>query len=447
MGSGERTLIIIFLFTLVLINPMIRGDGWGYFSHLRSMVVDFDLDYSNEYEHANPKFKETAGKLPPTELGRTRNVWPIGCSLLWMPFYIPTHLVITFLKALGFGISNDGYGLPYRISIALSSALIAFAGLFLSYRIASRLIDERGAFISTITIWFASSLPAYMYFHPSHSHACTVFTSALLFYLLLDAKEKGDSHRRWFLIGAVVGLATMVRLADSVLIASALTILVWRAVKERGWGRYALNLFLLIAGFMVAMIPQFIVWRRLNGSFFTTGYEYFPFDFKSPHIWGVLFSTYHGIFSWTPVLLIAVAGLIIAIVRIRERFFYIVALLPFACFTYIQASYHDWHQVSSFGGRAFITYTPVFIFGLAFIISQVLRWVRLRWIVIISAVLIVWNLGLLFQFAIGMIPRDAPISFREVVVNYRDIPVEAYNFARDYFSGRSELRERFYYDE
>jgi len=89
----------------------------------------------------------------------------------------------------------------------------------------------------------------------------------------------------------------------------------------------------------------------------------------------------------------------------------------------------------------------VFILGLAFIISQVLRWVRLRWIVIVSAVLIVWNLGLLFQFAIGMIPRDAPISFREVVVNYRDIPVEAYNFARDYFSGRSELRERFYYDE
>ena len=80
---------------------------------------------------------------------------------------------------MGGHVAADGYSTPYLWAMALGTALYGFLALWISFRLARKYVPERWAFLATLGIWFASSLPVYMYFNPSWSHAHSAFTVAL----------------------------------------------------------------------------------------------------------------------------------------------------------------------------------------------------------------------------------------------------------------------------
>src|SRR5712671_1955708 len=47
--SYPKLLFLLFLLTLPLLNPWVRGDGIGYYSYLRSPLIDHDFNFENEY--------------------------------------------------------------------------------------------------------------------------------------------------------------------------------------------------------------------------------------------------------------------------------------------------------------------------------------------------------------------------------------------------------------
>ncbi len=49
--------------------------------------------------------------------------------------------------------------------MALGTTLYGFLGLYLAFRFACLYTQERWALLATLGIWFASSLPVYMYFN------------------------------------------------------------------------------------------------------------------------------------------------------------------------------------------------------------------------------------------------------------------------------------------
>src|SRR5262249_55878891 len=49
-------LLVVFLLTLPLVNPWVRGDGVGYYAYLHSLLIDHDLNFENEWRNANPSF-------------------------------------------------------------------------------------------------------------------------------------------------------------------------------------------------------------------------------------------------------------------------------------------------------------------------------------------------------------------------------------------------------
>ena len=65
--EGRGLLLAVFLLTLPLVTPRLRGaDEIEYFAYLRSLVFDADLEFGNEYQHfydGDPQglagFKET----------------------------------------------------------------------------------------------------------------------------------------------------------------------------------------------------------------------------------------------------------------------------------------------------------------------------------------------------------------------------------------------------
>ena len=45
----SRSLILLFVFALPLVNPWVRGDGVGYYAYVRSLLIDHDLRFENEW--------------------------------------------------------------------------------------------------------------------------------------------------------------------------------------------------------------------------------------------------------------------------------------------------------------------------------------------------------------------------------------------------------------
>lgn len=444
---GERILILVFVLTLPLVNPIIRGDGWGYFGHLHSIFIDGDLDYENEFARANPKFQECITAQGPSPTGRIANHFALGPAVLWLPAYYLVHLLMLLLKGLGVVTAADGFGKPYYYAVGLSTAVYSFVGLLLSLRIASRFTSFNSARAATVLIWFASSLPAYMYFHPSMSHGCSFFTVALLYYLWVRLLGK-DNWWKWLLLGGALGLAVMTRYQN---IVHAFPLLYEFILNPdaRTWKPQVPNLRRLLTapwaflGFLVVFFPQMLVWKGIWGSYFTSGYEsHFLFGWHAPHLLKVLFSTRHGFVTWTPILGLSLVGLVYMLIRrpLSTLPFFFPALVVI----YLISCWYLWWQASSFGGRMFIEIYSIFILGLSWLIHRIFSPQRIWLAYIIGIPFIVWNMGLLFQFGVGMVSRTEEVSFREILCNWRKMPRLLWEFVRDFFGSREKVEELFY---
>jgi len=128
----------------------------------------------------------------------------------------------------------------------------------------------------------------------------------------------------------------------------------------------------------------------------------------------VLFSGFHGLFSWHPVTLAGVVGL--AWLWRRDRFLTAALALVFIVQVLVIGSYASWWGGTSFGARRFINCSAIFALGLAAALDQMRpRTLRLAGAALV--LLVLWNAGLAVQYSVGLIPRDAPVTMRQIVNN------------------------------
>src|SRR5262245_38486630 len=55
--SYRSLLILLFVLTLPLVNPWVRGDGVGYYAYVRAMLIGHSLRFEKDWLAANPTFK------------------------------------------------------------------------------------------------------------------------------------------------------------------------------------------------------------------------------------------------------------------------------------------------------------------------------------------------------------------------------------------------------
>ncbi|MDP3732061.1 MAG: glycosyltransferase family 39 protein, partial [Candidatus Omnitrophota bacterium] len=327
--SVDRRMLIligIFIISLSLLQPWVRGDGIHYYAYIRSLVIDGDLRFENEFKDAVEfnkfpppvlrgikEYKPTGSigvaeaLLPLTKTGYTRNQAPVGAPLLWSPFFLLAHLLVIILNRIGIGIPADGYSFPYIFLVSIGSCLYGFIGLILGYKICRRYFSGAISLYATASIWWASSIPAYMYGHPLLSHTASVFCVSLLIFLFLRIQDRPSSIR-WLGLGFVAGLAIIVRIQDALFLLIPLTELLrqdYRAIKHRitpGILKIASKNILFLTGFLFGILPQLIVGKVIYGvytlDFYRATQKEFAFNWFSPPIFRVLFSSWHGLFSW-----------------------------------------------------------------------------------------------------------------------------------------------------
>ena len=452
----EKLLVVIFLLTLPLCNPWVRGDGVGYYAFARAMLIEHRLDFTQDWLRANTSYRmgrvDTNRSLLPTEYtatGHLDNHFAVGPAILWSPFLIVAHAGTLLYDRMGGHVPADGFSRPYTVAMALGTAFYGFLAVVISFALARKYVSERWAFLAALGIWFGSSLPVYMYFNPSWSHAHSAFCVALfVWYWTITRKQR--TWKEWLVLGAVGGLMVDVYLLNGALLLLPLlesAALYWNARKPDGieGTRHLLTSnVLFVAALLVAFLPTMITKQIIYGSYLTSGYEHL-WVWNSPWLLRVCFSADHGLFSWNPILVLAVAGLFCLCEYDRELGIYSIIVL--AGLIYIIGCYQDWDGISSFGNRFLVSLTVLFVLGLGALFNWLGGLLRARRMAILTwsgtAAFVLWNLGLMFQWGMHLVPERGPISWRAAAHNqFAVVPEQCASAVKSYLTGRQKLMDR-----
>ena len=394
----------------------------------------------------------TPGLLPykntPTPTGYRLNDAPIGTAVLWAPFYVVADGIVIAGRALGSSVPRNGYSRPYVLAVCLASLFWGLAGLALTYRLCRAHVSREAARWAVLALWFASPLVFYLYITPAMSHASSLFAVALFLWLWHRTRFE-RSVGQWVILGASAGLMVLVRelnwLALVVIGVDELHRLVTAGRPEGGGVLTTLarrSSGYLAFGLAVAVVvaPQFYVYRTLNGTFGPTPFVVEKFSALPVYTIDVLFSGFHGLFSWHPVTLVGVTGLVVLwlrspVVALALGGFFVAQVL-------VVGSYDTWWGGASFGARRFVNCIPVFALGLA----SLFEWLRLRSgvtryaRVTVVGLLVLWNFGLAIQYSIGLIPRDAPVQMSRIVRNqFVEVPPRVAQIALRFAFDRSSF--------
>ena len=447
----EKLLIVLFLCTLPFVRAGIQPDGIGYYAYLRSPLIDHNFSFATDWNFPPNEMYLRCRNCPPeakqywnhpanvllvvrlndhvygnpiTRTGHLPNFYTVGPAILWSPFVVAAHLAVIGADHLGAQIPADGHSWPYIKALSFATALYGFLGLWCSFQLAKRYVGELWAFWAAIGIWFASSLPVYMYLEPSWSHAHSAFCVAV-FLWYWERTRGARSARQWVTLGLLAGLMLDVYFVNGLFLIAPAFDCVQAYIRERGDSKALLKqlkLHLLFAGSMIAgFLPMLLCKQIVYGNPLALGmYVNIPWNWKAPAFGPVLFSSEHGLFVWTPILMLATLGLF-AVWR-KERQLAAVCTLVAVAFYCLIAVCPWWDGTIAYGNRYFISLTPIFVLGLAAGFERAAglwkapRAASLR-LIPLTVLLIVWNLGMIYQWSTHLLPSAGEVSWNEAVYN------------------------------
>jgi hypothetical protein len=407
-------LVLVFLLALPAVTTRIyASDEVQYFAYLRSLWFDRDVSFENEYQHfydtgvvRNALFHETFLERT-TDTGLRLNFGTIGSALLWAPFYAVADVAVA--SGLAAPAARDGYSAPYIAAVCYGSACYGLLALLLSWGAATRVLaaaglEPRRAGWSAWAIWLGTPLAFYMYVAPVYSHATSAFAVALFVWTWIRVRESWTT-RGLIALGALAALMTMVREQDAFVVVGPAIDLAWTMIVERRWGLVARAAAGAAAG-ALTFVPQALAYLALNGRISPSAVTSRKMDWSSPHGLDVLISPEHGFFVWTPLAVLALAGLFL-LLRRRASVRVALSLAAIAAFqAYVTGAVQSWTLAGAFGQRRFVALTVVLVIGFAAMLSVVRSRRATIAMAAVTGLCLWWNLGLVAQFGAGLMDRQ-----------------------------------------
>ena len=394
----------------------ITGDGLSYYAHLRSLMLDHDLHYENEFKLFNEFHYELQDFNKRTSTGHVPNKYPVGPALLWAPFFGFAHFSTYLVNLFGFPLPLDGYSVLYQFFICLGSIFYGLLGLFFLYKINRIFFEANIAAISVTTILLSTNLLNYYISEQAMPHIMSMFSVALFAYLCL--RDYGTKAvQSYIYLGLSAGLMIMVRYQNALFMIVPLFELIFISFgRDKSCNDILISVgngILFIVVLALVLIPQFVVWKVLYGNFVVYTYPGEGFNFLSPKLIETLFSSRHGLISWTPIILLALGGYLLYFRQ--SKTIYWALLTCFLLQWYTNSSWHCWWFGNSFGGRAFINCTFIFTIGLSALIKRFYN--KKIYLSVLFAVLIMWNFLFVAQYIVGLVPQGDYVSWKAVAKN------------------------------
>jgi hypothetical protein len=330
----------------------IRSDGYSYYVYLPSWFLYHDVTLEGPArECCGGSYPSFTGITRSPGTGRWVDPHPIGVAILMAPFFVGAHL-LTLVSNL----PRDGFSFYYQHAAGLAGLTYFLAGLVLLRRILVRHFSPAIALATLVAITWGTNLFHYGTYDSAFSHAF----SFCVICLLIDLTE------RWWAtesLGSTVGLgltAALIFLTRHTNVIFLLLVPLYgvtssTSARQRPAALWARRRSLAITATIAAIgvAPQLALYKAATGAWLINPYATLGvgFEFGSPHLFEVLFSPEKGLFFWSPVLVTAVLGWMLAdgwamsLVAAGGVIFFVD--------TYLIASWWDWQFGGSFGHRGF----------------------------------------------------------------------------------------------
>jgi hypothetical protein len=404
---AATAIIAVIAYIVVFSGPgdaPIHSDGYSYYVYLPSWVIYHDVSFDalarDWYGGTYPDF--TALRRWPST-GRWLNPHPIGTAILMAPFFAAGDLLSQWSN-----LPRDGFSLYYEHAAGLAGVAYLIAGLAVLRRILTRHFTDGVVLATLVCITWGTNLFHYGVFDATFSHVFSFFL-VCLWILIVEQWWEHPAGRRSLALGAVAALIVLVRHTNVIflLVLPLYGVTRWVDLRPRIGEMWARRRLLGVAALAAAaaVMPQVVLYRMITASWLVSPYGALngSFTFGSPHLFGVLISTQKGLFFWSPLLLFAVLGAIVA--SGWARGIVIAAIVVFAIQVYLAASWWDWQFGASFGHRAFTDGLSL----AALLIAACFEWAAGRALVrrvvaVVAAGFVVLSVVQMLQYWTGNIP-------------------------------------------
>ncbi|HET7292552.1 MAG TPA: glycosyltransferase family 39 protein [Vicinamibacteria bacterium] len=415
VGAGALLLGLLFFPTLAhfqIGGGRINGDGLSYYVFVHSIWKDHDFDLTDDYEHFGML---TRGDLAvPTSTGHRRTIYSVGPAVVWGPFFGLGELVGRGERLLGGAPDLSGFGPYHRNAVALGSFLYGYLALVLIFRLARRHFSEATALASVLLLYATTFHYWYMVIQPTYAHAASAFLAAVAILMWERGRERSGPVA-FLALGLVLGLAMCVRWQNGVFLVLPAADLAGRFLRDRRTlPRLALCGGLLALGTSIGATPQMLAWKAIYDEWILPYPPQGPgfVRLHHPRILETLFTSRHGLLSWTPVFWLGFLGLL-PLVRRRPQVGWPL-LPPLVLMTWVNMGVADYWAGHSFSGRRFDSLLPVFALAMAAAIDVLRRLARERprALVAVGALgLAAWNVSLAEALRRNWLPRDDTVAF------------------------------------
>ncbi len=368
---------------------------------------------------------------------------------MWAPFYAIADLFVITARAAGGTVARDGYSYPYIAAVAYGSAVYGFAALALSMTAAVRLLNvpPGRSLAATLAIWFGTPLLFYMFLAPVFAHATSAFAVALFVTVWLTVR------RTWTLagivsLGAAGALMVMVREQDVTYLVGPAIDFAWKNLRQPSRAaivRAAVASAVAIVAYGIVFSPQALAYLSLNGGVRPSRLVIRKMYWYSPHAFQILLSPEHGFFFWTPLAILALVGLVIAIRRLshtQEQSLAVALAAAVIAQIYLLGALDSWTSAGAFGQRRFVGATILLVIGLTALIDAAARAGWQRFVTPVMVVAIYWNLAFMALFGTELMDRQRIELGRNAYDAFVTIPRMAPSLAYRYlFDRRSFYRQ------
>jgi hypothetical protein len=405
--------------------------GGGTFAYLRSSYVDRDVHFANEY--ADLKAEGLARVIGSN--GYPVTYYQCGTAALWLPFVALADVVMMATGPMA-PAAHDGFGPPYYFACTLATYCYAVATVLLVLALCWRLFRRSGVFLVAAAA-LGTPFLFYSAFQGVMPHVPAAFTVALLLWAWIEARENGWTWPRVVFLGAVAGLALLVDLKEIPFLALPLFDMLGPVVRGSWAARRAAGArsSVLLAVAALVLVPQLACWYRIFGVPWPAGGTGDGFGLEPSSSWHLLLSTYHGVAWWTPVMLLALIGL----VSCARRSPIVAALGAVLVARFFLESTTDYWAGMAFGPRRLTDCFAVVAIGLGGLYESARLVARSTWprraIATLAGLAAAWSLALAVQAQVeaisisddmtaGQIGRTETAFWRDPAGAVRDLMTE-----------------------
>ena len=381
-----------------------RADSALYYSYLRSMAFDGDIDYSNEWKTWGYEVTVL------TEAGMPANAQSVGPAIIWSPFFALADLYVRLDTALGSArYPANGYSAPYRRSTALGTLTLVVIGAVLLTQMMAR---RQGWAVSALAVAgtvLASPVPYYAFLVPAMAHGVT-FGVAAIFLWTWDRTRRKPSLTSWTALGLVFGLLLLCRWQ-----AALYGFFVLLLISEMIASRSVRILWLLssAAASLVVFFPQVWAWKTMYGSWLLVPQGGRFLDWTAPNLTNVLISANHGFFNWTPLMFFCVIGLAIGLRKDLQLSLGGIGVFLATAWVNGSITGPHWSGDDAFGPRRFVLIVPLMAVGMVWFLEAAKR-VLARAPMLAPAglilIMVLWNIGFIHHFQARKYPEAAPLE-------------------------------------